>query len=437
MSTGWLAFSILGMLILFLSLGLPLVFILGGIAVIGLNLVMGPRSLFIVYCNTLAKTRDFTYITIPLFTYMAYMLERSGAAEDLYTMIQYWAGRLAGSLAIGTVFISTILAAMTGLSSASIITMGVTVLPSMLRRGYDKHLAMGSIAAGSTLGILIPPSVLGLLYSSASGSNIGRMFLAGFLPGFLVAALFILYIGIRCYFKPELGPPLPDSEKISTKMKVNSLWSIVLPGLLVVLVLGSIFFGIATPLESAAVGALGSILIVAINRKLNWKNFQEVNYKTLLLTVMVVWVLIAADSFRALLVVTGIQHLVEKALLSVPFGTWGSIIFMQLILFVLGCFIDEFGIIIITMPAFLPVIRTLGIDPVWFGIIFIINMEMAEMTPPVALNIFYMKAIAPEGTTTEEVYKSVLPFIGMLGIALVAIMLFPQIALWLPNLMIK
>jgi tripartite ATP-independent transporter DctM subunit len=437
MNVGLMTLILFSSLIIFLFLGLPLVFSLGGIAIVGLVTMMGTRAIPIIYWNTLSVASNPFFITVPLFIYMAYMLERSGAAEELYKTIQNLAGHVSGSLAMATVFVSTILAAMTGLSSASIITMGVTVLPSMLRRGYNKHLAMGSITAGSTLGILIPPSAIALLYTSMAGISVGRMFLAGFFPGFLLAGLFILYIGIRCALNPSLGPKRPSGETVERVSIIGSLWSVALPGLLVILVLGSIFLGIATPTESAALGALGAIGVVAFNRRLTWKTFREVNYRTMLLTLMIMWVIIAAGCFRALYIVTGAIDLIENMLLAVPFGRWGTLIVMQITLLVLGCFLDEFGIMIIALGVFIPVAQTLGFNPIWFGILFIINMEMAELTPPVGLNLFYMKAVAPEGTSMGDIYKSVIPFILILLLGLILVMVFPQIALWLPSQMIR
>ncbi len=419
-------------LILLLTFGLPLVFSLGGIACIGLYFIMGSKSVQIIYLNTISQARDTNYITIPLFTYMAFMLERSGAVEILFETIQSWAGSIAGSLAMGAIAISTILASMVGLSSATIITMGVTVLPSMLRCGYDKNLAMGSIAAGSTLGIMIPPSVIGLLLAGYLGITPGRMFIAGFVPGFLIATIIISYIGIRCFFNPSLGPPVSTKEEVSVRTKLRSLSGLIMPALLVIMVLGSIFKGIATTLESAAVGALGSLIIVAINRRLNWKVFAEVNYNTLKLSAMVMWILFAANSFRAVYVASGAIHLVQNILVNLPFGTIGTIVAMQLILLFLGCFLDELAILIIAVPVFAPVIRALNIEPIWFGVLFIINMQIAELSPPIGINIFYMKAIVPKETTFEELYRSVLPFIGCLVISMIIIMFFPRIATWLP-----
>jgi tripartite ATP-independent transporter DctM subunit len=326
---------------------------------------------------------------------------------------------------------------MVGLSSAAIITMGVTVLPAMLKRGYDRNLAMGSIAAGSTLGILIPPSALGTLYASAAGISIGRMFLAGFIPGLMIAGIFILYIGIRCYLNPSLGPPLPPEERVSQGKKLISLSSVILPSLLVVAVLGSIFTGMASVTESAAIGAFGSILLVILNRRLSWKNLKEVSYNTLLLTLMIVWVLIAASSFRALYAVIGATDLIQPAFLAVPGGKWGAVIATQIILLILGCFLDEFGILIITMPIFIPVMKAFGVDLLWFGILFIINMEMAELTPPIGMNLFYMKAVVGDEVPMEQIWRAVMPFVGLLLLGLIIIMIFPQIATYLPNRLIK
>jgi TRAP-type mannitol/chloroaromatic compound transport system permease large subunit len=229
MNVALISLALFGSLIVLLAMGLPLVFAMGGMAAVGIYLVVGPQGIPIVYFNVIAPLKDITYVSIPLFVYMAYMLEKAGIAENLYTTILYWAGGIKGSLAMGTVVISTILAAMVGLSSASIVTMGVTVLPAMLKRGYDRNLAMGAITAGSTLGILIPPSALGALYASAAGVSVGRMFLAGFFPGFLISGIFIIYIGVRCYLNPKLGPAMTADERVSQSKKMVSLTSVIIP----------------------------------------------------------------------------------------------------------------------------------------------------------------------------------------------------------------
>jgi tripartite ATP-independent transporter DctM subunit len=436
MNVALISLALFGSLIVLLAMGLPLVFAMGGMAAVGIYLVVGPQGIPIVYFNVIAPLKDITYVSIPLFVYMAYMLEKAGIAENLYTTILYWAGGIKGSLAMGTVVISTILAAMVGLSSASIVTMGVTVLPAMLKRGYDRNLAMGAITAGSTLGILIPPSALGALYASAAGVSVGRMFLAGFFPGFLISGIFIIYIGVRCYLNPKLGPAMTADERVSQSKKMVSLTSVIIPSLLVLAVLGSIFTGIATVTESAAIGAFGSIIVVMINRRFTWQTFKEVNYKTMLLTLMIMWMMVAAWAFRSLYVLSHAGDLIQSIFLSMPGGKWGAIISAQLILLVLGLCLDEFEILIITVPIFIPVMKALGVDLLWFGIMFIINMEIAEISPPLGLNLFCMQAVVGKDVPMEQIWRSVLPFIGLMTCAIIVIMLFPQIVLFLPNAII-
>jgi tripartite ATP-independent transporter DctM subunit len=377
---------------------------------------------------------------------MAGMLERSGVAEDLYRGIQLWMGGLAGGLAIGTVVISTVFAAMVGLSSAAVLTIGIIALPAMLRRGYHKLIALGSISAGGALGILIPPSIVMVVYATEGGVvspdspgvvSVGRLFLAGIIPGLLLAALFIVYIGLRCYFQPAMGPPLQTDARPSGREKFNSLKSLILPVLLVVMVLGSVLGGITTPSEAAAVGAAGAILSAAIYRRLTWQNFKEASYMTLKLTSMIMWILLAGRCFRALYFASGAAQLLRDTLTTLPFGAWGIIIAMQVILLVLGCLLDPFAITILALHIFVPIVSSLGFNLVWFGILFIVNMEMAYLTPPVGLNIFYMKGIVPEGTTMGDIYRSVVPFVLIQALVLVLIMVFPQLALWLPGQLIK
>jgi tripartite ATP-independent transporter DctM subunit len=405
---------------------------------------MGNKGLLVLYFNVISTDRYFLLIAVPLFVFMAGMLERSGVAEDLYRGIQLWIGGLAGGLAIGTVVISTVFAAMVGLSSAAVLTIGIIALPAMLKRGYNKLIAIGSISAGGALGILIPPSVVMVVYATEGGAidpesavSIGRLFLAGIIPGLLLAALFIVYIGLRCYFQPYLGPPVLAEEQPRWREKFNSLKSLILPVLLVVMVLGSVLGGITTPSEAAAVGAAGAILSAAIYRRLTWQNFKEASYMTLKLTSMIMWILLAGRCFRALYFASGAYQLLRDTLTTLPFGAWGIIIVMQVILLFLGCFLDPFAISILALHIFVPIVMSLGFNLVWFGILFIVNMEMAYLTPPVGLNIFYMKGIVPEGTTMGDIYRSVVPFVLIQALVLVLIMVFPQLALWLPGQLIK
>jgi tripartite ATP-independent transporter DctM subunit len=438
MNVGLLTAILFGSLLILLALGFPLTFSLGGIAFLGLGLTMGFRSASLVVVGRFNEyTMSFIYMSIPMFIFMSNMLERSGIAEDLYVMMYRWIGRLKGGLAMGTVVISTIMAAMVGLSSAATVTMGVTALPSMIKRGYSKHIAIGSIAAGGTLGILIPPSIIMITYAMTAQVSVARLWVGGVLPGLLLSAIFLIYIAVRCYLQPFLGPGLPLAERANWRERLVSLLSVILPVLLVVLVLGSIFFGIATPTEAAAVGAAGSILCAGIYRKLNWKNLSEASFRTLRLTCMIFWILAASISFRSLYSYIGATQFLEELLLVLPFGRWGVMVVIQLTLLFLGCLLDPYGIVMIAVPVFAPVLTSLGFDLLWFGILFVINMEMGYLTPPVGLNLFYMKGVVPEGVTTGDIYRAVAPFVLLQGAGLIVVMLIPQLATWLPGLLFK
>ena len=434
MSFELISLLLFGSLIVLIVLGLPLVFALGGVAAVFLMVFWEPAYYQAIFWDAKHILNTPHYVAIPLFIFMACMLERSGIAEDLYTMMYRWSGRLAGGLAMGTVLICTLLAAMVGLSGAALTTMGVTALPSMIKRGYDKKLVMGCIMAGGTLGILIPPSIIMMVYAVVAGVSIAKLFLAGIIPGLLLAALFVIYIGTRARFQPQLAPPLPPEERASWSEKFTSLRFVILPVLLVVMVLGAIFWGIASINEVAAVGAAGTIVCAAVVSRLNWKNFKEANYETLKLSVMIMWILIAALSFSRAYVIIGALQYVQDLFAALPFGYWGIILVMEAIFIFLGCFFDPFGILMLSAPVFLPVVEAAGIDPVWFGIFFVVNMEMAYLTPPVGLNLFYMKAVAPEGTTMGEIYRAVVPFVLIMVLTVALITIFPQVVTWLPDL---
>lgn len=434
MSIELITVLLFGALILLLALGLPLAFVMGGVGVVGSYLLWGDRGLYLIVTQAYASMGKFTLLAIPLFIFMAMILERAGVADDLYTLMHRWMGPLNGGLAIGTVIICTIFAAMAGISGAATVSMGIIALPAMLKRGYDKTIAMGSISAGGALGILIPPSVPMILYATLTGVSIGGLFAGGVLPGLLLALLFILYIGIRCYFQPALGPALPIEERVSWREKFISLRAVLLPIMIIIMVLGSIYAGICTATEAAALGSLGAIISAVVYRKFNWTLIKEACFRTGALTAMIIWILIGAYGFTAVYTGTGAHVLMEHIMLSIPGGKWAILITIQLIFFILGCILDPVGIIMITTPVFVPVITSLGFDPLWFGVLFIMNMEMGYLTPPFGFNLFYMKAIVPPGITMADIYRSIVPFVALQGIGLAMIIIFPQIALWLPKL---
>lgn len=434
MSIELITILIFGSVVVGLALGLPLAFALGGVAVVFTFFLWGPEALYMVASRTFGVMSAFILVAIPLFIFMANVLERSGSAEDLYSMMYHWMGPLRGGLAMGTVVICTLFAAMAGISGAATVTMGLIALPSMLKRHYNKNIAVGCIAAGGALGILIPPSVIMIIYALMAGVSVGKMFLGGIFPGLVLATLFIVYIGIRCAIQRDLGPVVPPEERVGWREKLISIRAVIIPVLLVIGVLGSIFTGIASPSEAAAIGATGSLLSAAIYRRLNWKMLKEAWYRTLKLNVMIMWIVVGASLFTAAYTAIGAPELIKTILMEMPGGRWGILIGIQATFFILGMFLDPTGIVLITTPIFVPIIKTLGFDPIWFGILFVINMEMAYLTPPFGFNLFYMKGVVPKGITMGDIYRSIVPFVGLQLVGLIICMIFPQIALVLPNL---
>jgi len=437
MSIELITLLLFGALLLFLALGLPLSFVLGGVGMVGCYFLWGSKGLFVVTAQAYGAMGKFTLLAIPLFILMAMVLERAGVADDLYTMMHRWMGPLRGGLAIGTVLICAIFAAMSGISATATVSMGLIALPAMLKRGYDKIMAMGVISGGGALGILIPPSVPMILYATLTGESIGGLFAGGVFPGLLLALIFILYIGIRCFFQPRMGPALPREERATWREKFISLKAVALPVVIIVMVLGSIYAGVCTATEAAALGCLGAVISAGVYRKLNWTLLKESCHRTASLTAMIIWILIGAYCFTSVYTGTGAHELMEHLLLSIPGGRYAILITIQMVFFILGCILDPAGIIMICTPVFVPVIKSLGFDPLWFGVLFIMNMEMGYLTPPFGFNLFYMKAIAPAGVTMTDIYRSVVPFVALQGLGLAIVIIFPEIALWFPRMLAR
>lgn len=326
---------------------------------------------------------------------------------------------------------------MSGISAAATVAMGVIALPSMLKHNYHKNLAVGCISAGGALGILIPPSVLMIVYAVFSGESIGALFAGGVLPGVLLASLFTTYIGIRCYFKPSLGPAIPSGEKATWREKLGLLRAVIFPILLIVVVLGTIFRGIATPTEAAAIGSLGALVCASISRTLTWKVFKEACYQSLSLSCMIVWIIIGGSCLTSVYTAVGAVEFIKELVNILPVSPYLILAGMQVSLLILGMLLDPGGIIMICTPVFVPVIKALGFDPVWFGVLFIVNMEMAYLTPPFGFNLFYMKSIVPSSISMIDIYKSVFPYVLLQAICLILLILFPKIVMWLPRLLIR
>ena len=433
MSVEILTMLFFGALLLFVMLGTPLAFALGGISVIFLYAEMGDLGFYLLASKMWETMQSPTLMAIPLFVFMAILLEKSGVANDLYDMMHEWWGGLRGGLAIGTVLICVIFAAMSGISGAAVVTMGTIALPKMLERGYDKKLALGAINAGGAWGILLPPSILMVLYSLLTEVSVGRLFAAGIGPGLLLFFLVSVYIGGRCWMQPELGPALPKEERANWGQKLRSLKAVILPILIVVIVLGAIFGGYATPTEAAAIGVFGAMVATGVNRQLSWAVIRDASVATLKLTALIMWILFAAHAFSTAYTALGAQSLIQDMMNLVPGGRWGSLVFMLAVLFILGMVLDPVGIMLITLPVFLPVVQSYGFDAIWFGILFIIMMEVGYMTPPFGFNLFYLKGVAPPDVTMGDIYASVTPYVIVTLIGVLLIILIPEIATYLPK----
>lgn len=376
---------------------------------------------------------------VPLFIFMGVMLERSGTAERLYGSLHIALGGLRGGLALVTIIICTLFAACTGIIGASVTTMGLLALPAMLKRDYNIPLATGTICAGGTLGILIPPSIMLLLYGPLVNLSVSKLFMAAIVPGLVLSGFYLVYIAILCTVKPSYGPPIPVEERKVAKLKLLSLIAInmVPPLFLILAVLGSIFFGIAAPTEAAAMGAFGAVLIATAYGKLNWKNFYEAAINTLRITSMVTFVAVGATLFSGVFMALGGAELIGSWILGLPFGKWGAVAAMMLILIILGMFIDWIGILFIIVPIFGPVSLALGFNPLWWAMVVAVNLQMCFLTPPFAYSMFYLKGVSPPEVTMGDIYRGVIPFLGLQLVGIALIIMFPQLSLWLPGLMYR
>lgn len=442
LSTGVGSIILFGAMFILLATGLPVVFALGGVSILFTILLYGFDATLGLYMSTWWTFVSQMLLAIPLFLLMASVLEHSGIADDAYDMFYKWMGGLNGGLAMGTVLICTVFAAVTGTSGAATVSMGLIAIPSMLKRGYNKHLATGSVAAGGVLGILIPPSIIMILYSLIAHLSVGKMFMGGILPGIVASFLYCLYIGIRCWLNPKLGPALPVENRATWGAKLVSLKALILPLLLIISVLGSIWLGIATPTEAAAVGAFGAFICAAIHRRLNWTLLKATALPTLRLCGMVFWIVAGATAFSNLYTQMGAREMIGNIVAGLEVNRWVIMGFMMFSILVLGCLMDDFAIIMLTTPIYLPIVNSLGFNPLWYGILFIVNMNIGYLSPPFGYNLFYLRGLSPrikeqtgQDLTMVDLYRSVIPFIGLQIIVLALVMAFPPLATWLPSLM--
>lgn len=443
----WLSLLLFGSLAVVLLAGLPMAFVTGGVACVFLFLFGDASVLNILPGRIFPFMTDYQLSAIPLFIFMAAVLEKAGIIEELFDAVYKSLGGLKGGLASATIVVCTILAAMVGVVGATEVTMGMIALPAMLRRKYNPEMAMGAILAGGTLGILIPPSIMAIVYAVVAQQSLGELLVGSVFPGLLLSGLYILYVTVMSYANPRMGPALPVEERISFAEKVRLLRGLTAPIVLVGLVLGVIFFGIATPVEAAGIGTFGALVISGLYRQLSWTSLQDACVATLKATAMVMWIFFGATLFVGFFILKGGQTFVTQSLLGTGLPAYGILFTMQVILFVLGMFLDWVGILLLTVPIFLPIIKTLAFSgvfglpgvapadaPLWFGVLFIVNMQMAFLSPPFGYSLFYLKSVAPPQIKMADVFRAAVPFLGLQAIGLALCIIFPKIVLWLPRL---
>ncbi|KZY46931.1 TRAP dicarboxylate transporter subunit DctM, partial [Roseovarius sp. HI0049] len=440
----WLTLLMFGSLIVLLMAGLPLAFVTGGLACVFLFILGDERTLNIVPSRIFPLMTNYQLSAIPLFIFLAAMLERAGIINEMFDVIYKLLGGVKGGLAAATIIASTILAAMVGVIGAAVVTMGIIALPAMLKRHYDPKIAMGSIMAGGTLGILIPPSILAIIYAVVAEQSVGELFIGAVLPGLMLSGFYILYVTVICYVNPEKGPPIPVEERVSTAEKLRLLGNMAAPLTLIAVVLGVIFTGVATPVEAAGIGTFGAFIVAAIHQKLNWATVREACLTTLKASAMVIWIMFGATIFVGLYVLEGGQQFVEDTMTGLGLGPWGILILMQVILIMLGMFLDWVGILLLAVPIFVPIVKALGAQAfglgsesdlvLWFGVLYLVNMQMSFLSPPFGYALFYLRGVAPPEIPMGDIFRSALPFLFLQVVGLTACMLFPQIITWLPNL---
>ena len=424
---------LVGVLVIGFLLGQPVGFTLGGAAVL-VSVLFWEPGLRLSVMGAWEIMNAGVLIALPLYMFMSMVLAESGIAEDMFKAAQNWVGWFPGGLAVAIIIVCTLFAAMVGNGVTGTITMGVLALPQMLKMGYDKKITVGAIMAGGGLGPMIPPSAIFILYGAFLNVSVGKLFAAGVIPGLMLATSYMLYIGIRCWIQPHLGPVIPKEARADWNEKFKSLKGLILPILLIFLVLVTLFFGLASPSESAALGAGGSILCAAINRKLSWSRIRNAMERTCILTGKIIWCIIGATYFKVVFAAVGGVILTQQFIDSLQVGPTIILTAILASYLVLGCFIDEISILLITLPVYIPLLISLGFDMVWFGVVYLMTAEISALTPPFGIALFMMKGVAPDEVTLMDIWKSIGPFIAIMFVVLVALVVFPQLALWMPRL---
>ena len=408
---------------------------IGSVAAIAALLLWGDGGGEMAFAAAMKLMKWYPLLTLPMFIYMGFVLSESGIADDLYRMFHVWFGPVRGGLAIGTIGLMVLVSAMNGLSVAGMAIGATIALPELLRRNYDKIMVTGVIQAGSSLGILVPPSVVLVLYGMIARQPVGQLWLAGAVPGFLMAALFIIYIAIRSHWQPHLGPPLPKAEQQMPWVdKLKLLRAGLLPFAIFFCMTGLFLLGYTSLVESSAVGALAATLAALVKGRLTRAVVEETLRKTLGVSCMFMWIILAALCFGAVFDGLGAVRVLEDLFLEqLGLGPWQVLILMQLSFLLMGAFLDDTAMLVIVAPLYVPLVGALGFDLVWYGVLYTITCQIAYMTPPFGYNLFLMRALAPPEVTIGDIYRSIVPFVLVMIVALALVMAFPQLALALPQ----
>jgi tripartite ATP-independent transporter DctM subunit len=434
-SIEWITVLMFGSMLVLLALGLPLAFVTGLIGVTFCVGLFGVNGLQLIASRIYSFMNEYALVSVPMFIMMASLMERSGVAKDLFDAMRVWAGKLPGGLAIQTMVAATIMGAMTGIIGGEIVLLGLIALPQMLRLGYERKLAIGTICAGGSLGTMIPPSIVLIIYGLTVNVPIGELFTANIVPGLLLSAIYMLYIFVRCQIDPKLGPPAPESEwRIPFRRKVAQLKGLALPLLVIATVLGSIYAGVASVTEAAGMGVVGTMIASAVRGELKWTHMRESLQQTMRTCGMLLWLSFGATAMIGVYNLAGGPAFVKQVMTGMDIAPVGVILVMMAVLMVLGCIMDWVGICLLTMPIFVPIVRELGYSPIWFGVLFCLNMQVSYLSPPFGPAAFYLKGVAPPDISLNQIFAALWPFILLQLVVLMVVLFFPQIALWLPGL---
>ncbi len=416
-----------GLILALLLTGMPLAFVTLLVALVFALGWFGPMAVPLITSRVYSFVNSFVFVSVPMFVLMAAILDRSGIAKDLFDAMKVLAGRLRGGVAIQTIFVAVILAAMSGIIGGEVVLLGLIALPQMLRLGYDRKLAIGVVCAGGSLGTMVPPSIVLIIYGLTANVSVGDLFTAAFFPGLMLAAFYVSYVLIRTHLNPSLAPLEPKEDVRPISESLGLLKGLILPLLVVVFVLGSIYGGIASVTEASAVGVLGVILSTIVRGEFSYELIKSSAIRTLQTCGMIVWIGVGASALVGVFNLMGGIQFVSGLITGISDNPTVVLLFMMLILFVLGMFLDWVGIALLTMPIFVPIIVSLGFDPVWFGVLFCMNMQVSFLSPPFGPAAFYLKSVAPPDISLGEIFKSMLPFIALQILAVAVLIIFPGV----------